>query len=115
MERVTSAARPHEGRAMPVVELLPRTEPYGPESNGILMTPEEFDRADFEDGWRYELINGVLIVTPIPLINEADPNDELGRLLRNYQVEHSKGAALNATFPERYVRTGYNRRRPDRV
>jgi hypothetical protein len=39
---------------------------FGPESNGILLTPAEFDKADFEDGWRYELVNGVLIVTISP-------------------------------------------------
>jgi len=28
----------------------------GPQSNGMLLTPEEFDAAQFEEGWRYELI-----------------------------------------------------------
>jgi Uma2 family endonuclease len=49
------------------------------------------------------------------LINEADPNDELGYLLRNYQENHPQGSHLDATFPERQVRTGDNRRRADRV
>jgi hypothetical protein len=42
--------------------LLKRKEPIvvGPESNGMLITPREFDHADFEEGWRYDLINGVL-------------------------------------------------------
>jgi hypothetical protein len=30
----------------------------GPLSAGMLLTAKEFDRARFEDGWRYELING---------------------------------------------------------
>jgi Uma2 family endonuclease len=90
-------------------------ELFGQESNGILMTPEEFDRAEFERGFRYELVNGVLIVTPLPLLNEADPNEELGFLLRLYHEQHPQGAALNATFCERVVRTGKNRRRADRV
>ena len=59
--------------------------PLGPEANGILMTPEEFDRADFEDGNRYELINGVLVVVPIPSEGEVDPNGELEYLLRHYR------------------------------
>jgi hypothetical protein len=59
----------------------------GPQCNGVLMTPSEFDRADFEDGWRYELISGVLIVSPIPSLSERDPNEELGRWLRNYQEQ----------------------------
>ena len=30
------------------------TTVFGPSSNGISMTPAEFDRAEFEKGWRYE-------------------------------------------------------------
>lgn len=100
---------------MSAVTLTPRTEPYGPEANGMLMEPEEFDQAEFEEGWCYELINGVLVVTPIPLMNEADPNEELGYLLRRYQDDHPQGAALDLTNQERIVRTGRNRRRADRV
>ena len=88
---------------------------FGPEDNGILMTPREFDRADFDDGWTYELVNGVLIVSPIPSEEEVDPNEELGRWLRNYQEHHSQGSALNKTLPERHVRVAKNRRRVDRV
>jgi hypothetical protein len=88
---------------------------FGPESNGILMTPREFDTAEFDECWRYELINGLLIVTPFPLINEADPNEELGCLLRGYQETHPQGLALDPTLYERIVRTGENRRRTARV
>jgi Uma2 family endonuclease len=90
---------------------------FGRESNGILMTPEEFDNADWEDfdrNWDYELINGVLVVSPIPLRQESDPNEELGRWLRNYQEDHPKGRTLDFTLAEQYVKTGANRRRPDR-
>lgn len=87
----------------------------GPEANGRLMSPAEFDRADFEDGWRFELINGVLVVSPVPSESEADPNEELGHWLRNYQELHPQGSALDATLGERLVRTGRNRRRPDRL
>jgi len=79
------------------------------------MTPAEFDTAEFDDHWRYELINGMLIVSPLPLLNEADPNEELGFLLRLYQHSHAKGKSLNLTVQEQYVRTGKNRRRADRV
>jgi Uma2 family endonuclease len=88
---------------------------FGPESNGILLTPQEFDEADFEDGWRYELVNGVLIVVPIPLENEADPNEEVGHWLRTYRASHPLGSVLDATLSERIVRTGQNRRRADRL
>jgi len=88
-----------------------------PDMAGTLMTPEEFDAAevDPDDGSRYELIQGMLIVTPIPLEAEADPNEELGHLLRTYRDSHPKGRALDKTLAERHVVSGRNRRRPDRV
>jgi len=88
---------------------------FGPETNGILMTPHEFDKAQFVEGWRYELINGVLVVSSTPLRNERDPNEELGYLLRVYRDTHPLGAALDATLSEEIVATGQNRRRVDRV
>jgi Uma2 family endonuclease len=39
----------------------------------------------------------------------------LGYLLRRYQDDHSQGSALDATLPERHVRTPRSRRRADRV
>jgi Uma2 family endonuclease len=102
-------------RTAAVFALQESTEPFGPESNGIRMTPEEFDHADFEEGWCYELIDGVLIVTPIPLEEEVDPNEELGYLLRSYRDHHPQGAALNGNLTERYVYTKTSRRRADHV
>jgi Uma2 family endonuclease len=87
----------------------------GPLSNGILLTPEEFDAAAFEPGWRYELIHGVLIVTAGHGRAERDANDDLGHVLRNYQDEHPQGAALDATLSEETIRTPHERRRADRV
>jgi Uma2 family endonuclease len=88
---------------------------FGPDSAGTLMTPAEFDRAEFEEGWNYELIHGVLVVSPPALINERDPNEELGRWLRNYQELHPRGRSLDATVSEQTVATGENRRRADRA
>jgi Uma2 family endonuclease len=113
-----SAQRRSSKRAPATIALKESNEPFGPESNGILMTPEEFDAADPEDfaeGWTYELINGVLIVSPIPLEEEVDPNEELGHMLRSYQDNHPQGATLNKTLPERYIRLPKSRRRADRV
>ncbi len=87
----------------------------GPRSAGVLLTTEEFDRARFVEGWRYELINEVLVVSPIPSLNERDPNEELGRWLRNYQESHPQGSALDATLAEETIETKKNRRRADRV
>lgn len=87
----------------------------GPTSNGILLTPQEFDRANFQRGWRYELVNGVLVVTPLPFSSETDPNEELGHWLRSYRDNHPNGHLLSATMPEQSVKVGRNRRRADRV
>lgn len=94
---------------------LTPTRVFGPDSAGIRMTPREFDRAEFEEGSRYELINGVLIVTPPPLEQERDPNGELEYLLRLYQETHEQGHHLDKTLSEQTVVTGKNRRRADRV
>ena len=45
----------------------------GPRSAGLLLTPAEFDRARFREGWRYELINGVLVVSPTPRARSVIP------------------------------------------
>ncbi len=84
-------------------------------SAGLRLSAEEFDAiTEFDDRYRYELIHGVLVVNPIPSEAEADPNEELGHLLRTYQEQHPRGGILDATLPERYVRTR-NRRRADRL
>jgi Uma2 family endonuclease len=79
------------------------------------MTPREFDRAEFVEGWRYELINGVLVASSTPLRNERDPNGELEYLLRVCRDNHPQGAALDATLSEETILTGQNRRRADRA
>ena len=101
-------------RSRPAVR-PPMSLHISPETNGVLLSAREFDNADFEEGWRYELIHGVLVVTPIPLENEVDPNEELGYLLRYYKDTHPQGSALDVTLFERTVRTGQNRRRADRL
>ena len=63
----------------------------------------------------YELIHGVLIVSPPPGESERDPNDELGNLLRAYKSGHQAGSALDKTLSEQYVHLADSRRRADRV
>jgi Uma2 family endonuclease len=92
-----------------------RVRKFGPDAAGTLMKPREFDRANFVEGWRYELINGVLVVSPFPLENERDPNEELGYLLRVFRDTHQQGSCLNGTLFEHTVKTLRNRRRADRV
>src|SRR5687768_7991928 len=88
----------------------------GPESAGILMTPEEFDSIEeCDERYSYELVHGVLVVNLPPLEAESGPNEYLGGLLFVYQHQHPQGAALDATMQERYVRLPHSRRRADRV
>lgn len=83
---------------------------------GIHLTPEEFDAiGEVDREYRYELINGRLIVTPPPLEGERGPNEELGRRLLNYRDFDPQGSALDDTLPEHTVITRTNRRRADRV
>ena len=90
-------------------------ERLGPGSAGIVMTPREFDAARFLPHFRYELINGVLIVSPPAADAEADPNDELGYLLRLHRDSHPAGSTIDDTMPERTIPTTIQRRRADRV
>lgn len=88
----------------------------GPEWNGAVLTPAEFDAVeDYDDTYRYELIHGVVVVSPLPSPEETGPNEELGYLLRYYKEHHRKGAALDLTLPEQFVRTRTSRRRADRL
>ena len=87
----------------------------GPHSAGLLLTPAEFDRARFQECSRYELINGVLVVSPTPSRKERHPNEELGRWLWDYREEHDQGSSLDATMAEEMIETKQNRRRADRA
>ncbi len=91
-----------------------QSPPFGPRDAGMVLTPDEFEAAEFERGPRYELIHGVLVVTPSPLEEERDSNEELGHWLRNYQ-ETEDGEALDLTLPEHSLRTSAGIRRCDRA
>ena len=88
----------------------------GPESAGVSMTPEEFDAIeDYDELYHYELIHGVLVVTPFASEAETKPNEILGHLLLSYQETHPQGSVLDETFYESYIRTRDSRRRADRL
>ena len=101
--------------AEPLLE-YPAPTYVGPESNGMPMTPEEFDAIeDGDEDYRYELVRGVLIVVPPPGFGELKPNDELGHWLLSYRDNHPQGAALDDTCYEVTLRTTNGRRRADRA
>jgi Uma2 family endonuclease len=80
------------------------------------MTAEEFDAlTNFDERYRYELVRGVLVVTPPPGPAERGPNDLLGHLLLTYKENHPQGFHLDDTLPEHELQPGDDRRRADRV
>lgn len=88
----------------------------GPDCNGLRMTPEEFDAvADYDEAYTYELVNGVVVVNPIPLAEETGPNELLGVHLYLYRTQHPQGQSLDHTLPQQYVRTPTGRRLADRL
>ncbi|QEH32348.1 hypothetical protein OJF2_08180 [Aquisphaera giovannonii] len=102
--------------SQPPAPRRPSRRPIGRHSNGMLMTPEEFDRrADFDGRHTYELIHGVLIVSPPPGRAERGPNDRLAQLLLNYKDDHPHGHVLDDTFSEETFACGETRRRVDRA
>lgn len=85
-------------------------------SNGTLMTPEEFDAVEhWDELYHFELIRGVVIVSPPPAEGERDPNEELGYWLRRYRDDHPLGASLDRTLSEGQIYLPDSRRRADRV
>ena len=54
-------------------------------------------------------------MSPAPLEEERDANEELGHWLRTYQERHPQGHALDLTLPEHNLRTGPSNRRCDRA
>jgi Uma2 family endonuclease len=97
---------------------IDREPVIGLSSAGILMTPEEFDaigEGDYDENYRYELVEGVLVVHSIPLPDETDPNELLGYLIRLYQETHPQGTVVDKTLPQQYVRIRKGRRIADRL
>ena len=97
-------------------DLAAKAHRVGRTSNGMLMTPEEYNAVnDYDDRYRYELIHGVLVVSPFASPAERDPNGQLEYLLRSYKATHPQGSTLDRTLMERYVALPDSRRRADRV
>ncbi|HLJ95624.1 MAG TPA: hypothetical protein VKU02_20780 [Gemmataceae bacterium] len=59
--------------------------------------------------------SGPRVVNPIPLESEVGPNEYLGPLLLSYWERDVQDSALNATLPERHIRTKNSRWRADRL
>ena len=102
--------------ASTVFEADNAVERLGPESSGLIMTKEEFRAIEeWDERYRYELIHGVVIVSPPPAEGERGPNGRLDQWLWNYHEQHPNGASLDDTLTEQEIITSGGIRRADRV
>lgn len=86
------------------------------DSNGLQMSKEEFlEVEDADDAYRYELIRGVIVVSPPASAAERGPNEALGYQLLTYQLQHPTGVSLDGTLFEHEIEIGASIRRADRV
>ena len=58
-----------------------------PADRGRALSWEEFERADTEEGFRYEMIEGKVFVSPVPDMSHEDLKEWLGAALRAYAQE----------------------------
>ena len=87
-----------------------------PEDNGLRMTPAEFDAVeDWDRDYVFELVQGVVIVSPAPGPGQRKLRDVLGHRIRNYQESQPEGICVDDTLPEQYIAVDNGRRRADRA
>jgi Uma2 family endonuclease len=88
----------------------------GPGLAGTRMTPEEFDAVvAYDEDYRYELIEGLLVVLPPPEVPVLAATEWLSYALRTYQDGHPEGRSLDATLCRQYVYSANDRRLADRL
>jgi Uma2 family endonuclease len=93
-----------------------RVTRLGPESAGLSLSREEFLAIDdYDELFRYELIHGIVVVSPYPGPGERGPNGRLDQWLWNYHDNHPQGKSLDDTLQEQAIDTGACIRRVDRV
>ena len=70
-------------------EATSRARPtVGPEHHGLAMDFDEFTRADFQEGWLYELARGIVIVTRVPEIRHGMAVARINVLFVTYEMAH---------------------------
>lgn len=60
----------------------------GPADHGRRMTLDEFSKAEFVEGWLYELSRGVVDVTEVPGINHGRIVYRISQMFGRYEVSH---------------------------
>ena len=58
-----------------------------PADHGRALSWDDFIGADFEEGYRYEMIEGKVFVSPAPDMSHEDLKEWLGAALRAYAQE----------------------------
>jgi Uma2 family endonuclease len=91
----------------------PREKWIGADSAGVRMTPEEFD--SFEEGewdelYRYELVNGVLVVRELESDEICDLNQRLGNEFWLWMRNEDRAHEQFRTLPNRYLYLKRSRR-----
>ncbi|MEM1061441.1 MAG: Uma2 family endonuclease [Planctomycetota bacterium] len=85
-------------------------------SSGMLMTPDEYDAVtDWDRDYRFELIRGVIAVSPAPAIGSRYPSDWFAAVLRAYSRTETGKTVMPITVSEHDLEPPNGRRRADRV
>src|SRR5262249_3951466 len=75
----------------------------GPNDVGREMSLEEFEQADFEPGWQYELIEGILAVSPAADFPHDLVFDWICGLLQSYRRRHPEVVNYVSTHARVFV------------
>jgi Uma2 family endonuclease len=71
----------------PPAEATAKDRPtVGPECHGLAMEFDDFIRAEFEEGWLYELARGIVIVTEVPAPEHGDVVNRITELFVVYWI-----------------------------
>jgi Uma2 family endonuclease len=65
---------------------------FGPADHGRPVTEEELEGAEYQEGYKYEIIDGGFYVSPVPNLPEAFLDDWLYDKLREYTRSHPQVA-----------------------
>lgn len=79
-------------------------EHIGPASHGRPLSLAAFIRADFEEGWLYELARGVVDVTEVPGVPHGRIVQRVARLFMQYEMKHPGSIDFQAGGSECRIR-----------
>lgn len=68
-------------------------EPVEPLYAGLRMSADEYERLE-DDGFRYEVVDGVVVMAPSPSADHQGVAGEIERQIQNYLIDHPIGRAF---------------------